>query len=1002
MIARILLGHWMAALLLGCSAVGWSGVLAAAETAAEPERPSVPLTDAERDYLADLQPLRVPLVAGQPPVSYLKDGQPAGYLNDLLDHVAAMLGITVERIGGLNYQQSVHALQSGSADLLNAYSAFGDGRPMTLHTRPVLRVPFVAVGRVVEGGAVKSTRDLAGKRLVMVSGFQQTQTLQARYPQLDIRLVDRIDEAYRSLRAREADYYIDNASHAGYYLREHLVTDLQIAGELPREELGVLEFRFAVHRDAPLLHAALQKALDAMDRSEFLALRDKWLSGEPAAPLLELTREERAWLDRHPVIRLASDYAWPPFESIDENGRYRGIAADYMRLLERRLGIEFVISPRRPWSEITTMVQDRELDVFSLAMETEQRRAYARFTAPYVSNPMIIVTDDRVGYVDGLDGLHGKTIAIERGYASFDLLSRQHPELQLRPYPDSLSAMLAVSKGEAFAYIGNIANLSYIMRNHGVANIKVSGQIPYKFELSMGVRSDWPELVPILQKALDSISLDEKNAILQKWISVDVEPGTDYTRIWQVAAVLLLLFLGVLYWNLMLNRMVRARTSQLQHQAHFDALTDLPNRFLAFDRLAHLISEARRAEALVALLFLDLDDFKKINDTLGHEVGDRLLVRVAERLRNAVRGEDTVARLGGDEFIILLGGLKTAADAGLVAEKLLACFGNAFNQDGRELLFTASIGIAVFPGDGDDSSTLLRNADSAMYHAKREGRNTYAYFTDTMNQEVSRRLLVESCMHGALERGEFTLHYQPKLDVRSRDIVGFEALMRWHSPELGEVSPYEFIPVAEHNGMISSMGRFVLSTGLLAVAAWQRRHDRPLSLAVNLSPRQFRDPELVQHIASALAESGVRPDALELEITEGVLMSGQSFVDQALGDLKRLGVAIAMDDFGTGYSSLSYLRKYPFDTVKIDREFIKDITTNTADHELANAAIAMSHSLGLKVVAEGVETEQQLALLAAKGCDLAQGYLFSRPLPAAQIDGLLQSPERLRRQQPAG
>jgi diguanylate cyclase (GGDEF)-like protein len=757
--------------------------------------------------------------------------------------------------------------------------------------------------------------------------------------------------------------------------------------------MGRLELRFAVSQDAPLLQSALQKALDALPRRGVRALRDKWLTGGAGASLA-LTDAERAWLDRHPVIRLASDHAWPPFETIDEQGSYQGIAADYMAILEERLGVDFVISPRRPWSEITEMLQARELDVFSMAMETEPRRAYARFTRPYVSNPMVIVTDDSVGYVNGIEGLIGRTVAIERGYASFDLLSQAHPQLQLRPYPDSLSAMLAVSRGEVFAYVGNIANLSHLVRNHGIANIKVSGQIPFHFELAMGVRSDWPELVPILQKALDSISLDERNAILQKWISVDVEPATDPTLIWQVAGVALLLLLGVLYWNLMLKRMVRVRTAQLQQQAHFDALTALPNRSLALDRLGQLIREGQREGQSSAVLFLDLDDFKKVNDTLGHDVGDHLLVKVAERLRGAVREQDTVARLGGDEFVVLLGGLRAASDAGLVAESLLGCFREAFEHDARQFRFTASVGIAVCPEDGTDSSTLLRNADSAMYHAKRQGRNTYAYYTDAMNLELARRLDVESCLHGALERGELTLHYQPKFDLRSEQIVGFEALLRWHSPVLGRVSPLEFIPIAEHNGMIAPIGRFILSEGLAMVADLQRRFRRELTLAVNLSPRQFHDPELVPHVAAALAESGVSGDTLELEVTEGVLMSGNRLVDDALAALKRLGVAIAMDDFGTGYSSLSYLRKYPFDTVKIDREFIRDITDNPADLELVNAAIAMCHGLGLKVVAEGVETEQQLALLARNGCDLAQGYLFSRPLPAAEIETLCEHRKR--------
>jgi len=984
-------GRRLCAGLIGFLLLVWGTTLAAGEATVATPHSAVPgLSEAEQQYLASLPALKVPLIAHQPPITFVSDGRPAGYLNDLLDILAVKLGLSIQRVSGLDYEQSLQALKSRDVDLLNDYSLDQTERDYALHTRPVLEVPFVAVGRASDPHSVKSIDDLRDKRLVLVSGYQQTETIRGRYPELQVLLVDNLVQAYSALRSRDADYYIDNATHAGFHLLQQMLTDLQIKGQLPAEQVGTLQLRFAVHTGHPLLHSALQKALDGLDREVQLALREKWLTAAAKAPMLDLSSEQRAWLAEHPHIRLASDHAWPPFEFIDDQGNYKGIAADYMRLLEQRLGITFVPSPRKRWSEITEMVKNRELDVYSLAMETAQRSAYANFTRPYVSNPMVIVTDHSVSYVDGIEGLSGKPIAIERGYASYDLLSANHPQLLLKAYPDSLSAMLAVSRGEAFAYVGNIATLSHVVRDQGLTNIKISGQLPYRFELAMGVRDDWPELVPILQKALDSISVEEKNAILQKWISVRLAEEFDFTLLWQIAGVVLLLFLAVLYWNLLLKRRVRERTSQLLYQAHYDALTNLPNRALALDRLSQLINEAHRHGDNIGLLFLDLDDFKKVNDTLGHEVGDKLLISVANRLRDAVRASDTVARLGGDEFIVLLGELHAPGDAGMVAENLLACFHDAFEHDGREFLFTVSIGIAVYPDDGDFPSTLLRNADSAMYHSKHQGRNTYSYYTDTMNLEVARRLQVEGCMHGALERGEFSVYYQPKLDIGDCSIVGFEALLRWHCPELGEVSPYEFIPIAEHNGAISELGRFVLSEALATTADWQAKFQVRLRIAVNLSPRQFRDPSLVEHIATLLERHGIHSDCLELEITEGVLMSGSPMVEQMLGELKQLGVRIAMDDFGTGYSSLSYLRKYPFDIIKIDREFIDDLTSNPADQQLTRAAIAMAHGLGLKVVAEGVETQEQLTHLATSRCDLAQGYLFSKPLPLAQARQLLQ------------
>ncbi len=430
---------------------------------------------------------------------------------------------------------------------------------------------------------------------------------------------------------------------------------------------------------------------------------------------------------------------------------------------------------------------------------------------------------------------------------------------------------------------------------------------------------------------------------------------------------------------------------KILHQAHFDALTDLPNRFLSLDRLSQLISEAQRNSELVAVLFLDLDDFKKINDTLGHDIGDKLLVEAAKRLQSETRSGDTVGRLGGDEFIILLGGLTEATDASPMVENLLNRFRDSFRIDGRELVLTASIGIAIYPNDGNSPSELLRNADSAMYYSKDEGRNTYSYFTNAMNQNVSRRLALEEQMHGALDRGEFQLHYQPKIDINSRNIIGVEALLRWHNSALGEVSPVEFISIAEQTGLIVPIGEFVLTEALAMTARWQNKCKQTFTVAVNLSPRQFRDPNLIPFIEKAISQSGLTGKSLELEITEGVLMSGHGYIDKALADINALEISIAMDDFGTGYSSLSYLRSYPFDVLKIDRSFINDITVDMADRKLVNAAIAMAHSLGLKVVAEGVETEEQLALLTAQGCEIAQGLLFSMPVSAKEITEMISS-----------
>ncbi|WP_022950982.1 sensor domain-containing protein [Leucothrix mucor] len=434
--------------------------------------------------------------------------------------------------------------------------------------------------------------------------------------------------------------------------------------------------------------------------------------------------------------------------------------------------------------------------------------------------------------------------------------------------------------------------------------------------------------------------------------------------------------------------------NEIFHKAHYDALTNLPNRFLALDLLESGLRDAYNQREVLAVFFLDLDGFKKINDTLGHETGDKLLIEAGKRLQTVVSDGGTVARLGGDEFIVILPKLTCSDDAIPTVEKLLEQFRTPFKVDDRELMLTSSVGISAFPEDGDSTSELLRKADSAMYSSKKTGRNTYTFFTESMNRGVSRELALEEQLHGALKRQEFRLVYQLQVDVQSGKIIGAEALVRWNNHLLGDVSPEEFIPIAEHTGLIIPLGQFILTESLRMVTHWQAIYGSEFRIAVNLSPRQFRDPNLIDFITEALQISGVSANTLELEITEGVLMSGHSFIDDALRDLSNLGIRLAMDDFGTGYSSLSYLRRYSFDTLKIDRSFIKDTAVSAASRELVTAIIAMGHALGLEIVAEGVETTMQLEFLAHRNCKYAQGYLFNQPVTATQVTERLEWQKR--------
>lgn len=425
--------------------------------------------------------------------------------------------------------------------------------------------------------------------------------------------------------------------------------------------------------------------------------------------------------------------------------------------------------------------------------------------------------------------------------------------------------------------------------------------------------------------------------------------------------------------------------NQLYHQANYDNLTGLPNRVLAFERLEYALERAVSEQSLVALLFIDLDLFKNVNDSLGHSAGDQLLVEVSRRLSECVRQSDTVARLGGDEFTVILTGLKDASGAEVVAKKITEACASPLSVGGNEVSISASIGITLFPEDGSDYEQLIHNADIAMYKSKEAGRNQYYFYTKQMNEQTQAQLKLETELRRALERQEFTLHYQPLVATTSCEVVGAEALLRWHNPALGQVSPAEFIPVAESTGLIVDIGLWVLKTACLQAKQWQRDKGMPRYVAVNVSGHQLKAPDFVQTIEQILAETGLPPTSLELEITESVLLDDPEGNRKTLEVLAEMGVRLAIDDFGTGYSSLSYLRRFPFDTLKIDRSFIGDIADEEEAAKLVSAIISIADVLGLTTVAEGVENQEQLDYLIAQGCDFSQGYYIAKPMPQENL-----------------
>ena len=868
-------------------------------------------------------------------------------------------------------------------------------------------------------------------------------------------------------------------------------------------------------------------------------------SHTPAPLPVQLTAEEKVFLEAHQPIRFAFDGYFPPYSFIKESGQLAGISYDTIQLISRKLNIQIEIDSRFLWKDIYQATLDREIDVIATMVDRPEREDQFSFTRPYVFKSLVIITHNSNQQIKDRSDLSGKTVVLLKNYRYSERILKDFPNITPFYVENMHEALTVIEERKADAAIGFFA-ASYFLQNKYLLNdIKFAAFYDRNSaNESIAVRKDWPILAGIFQKALNAITEEEKQSINRKWHPLTKLP-INFEAIRKIITTFLLILLILLFWIAQIKRQNRRikitqnklqtvnsdlnnlkenlesqvlqRTKQFQNSeqkyrslvenlrdeyffyqhdldgvftylspsvtnilgyrvedlfkhystfltehpdnaniedynkrcingektptyeievfdnkghkhslevtgnalyddndiciglegivhditlvkqtrdrlnwlSYYDDLTGLANRRLFKDRVEQIITLSHRQKRSMALLFLDLDRFKIVNDSLGHAVGDEVLKETASRLQVQLRDSDFAARMGGDEFTLILA--DTNADsAKIVAKKVLQSLSTPYLLNNQQFILGSSIGIAIYPKDGTDCETLLQQADNAMYFAKKE-KIGYAFCSSGLHQISNRRIKLEQALRKALEQNcyddtfELQIAYQSKHCVKTNVIQGYEALMRWQHPELGIISPVEFIPLAEDTGLIVELSNWVLTRVCLQAVQWTKEKFNFGKIAINISAVELINLELAKNIIEQIDATGALHEWIEIEITESALMKSPQVAVNVMTQLVDAGILIAIDDFGTGYSSLSYLKNIPATYIKIDQSFIRNLLASPEDQAVVRAIVAMAHALGKKVIAEGVETQEQLQFVAQNGCDLAQGYLFSKPVAANKL-----------------
>lgn len=693
---------------------------------------------------------------------------------------------------------------------------------------------------------------------------------------------------------------------------------------------------------------------------------------------LKLTVDEQAWLKANPTVRVAVKDGWMPIEFKSESNRHQGLSVDYISELANLLNIEFHII-----DYIDNITPDKA-DVISGVgnLSLLNGTDYQALDQPFLSFPFAIYINDRINSINTTSNLqdykHLSVATFKSGKAG-QYIRQKYPEINLVYVDIADEAFDLLNSGNVDAYVGNEMVVDYHINVHRLRFAKKAGVTDLSTSVSMAVRNDWPVFASILSKSLNHIGANNPN-IVDKWREAD-SPLSKTLKI--LIGVAFIVFLVMLLRFHRLKQVLRKQSidseQQIWKRANFDFLTQLPNRHLFQNRLEQALSRTNRSRLSVGLLFIDLDNFKHVNDQSGHAFGDKLLLQVANRISHCVREADTAARFGGDEFVVLISDLKDTLYLEVICQKILDELQRPFSIDGKDILISASIGVAMFPDDTHYPDELLSFADKAMYQAKKLGRNQFHFFTEAIQAASISRLSTTNDLRIALKKQQFVLYYQPIIDLNNSSIKKAEVLVRWNHPLKGLTGPVEFIPITEETGLIKELGQWVFTQAVEELSKIHSSIDPDFQLSINVSPQQFQSPHDLMRWIDLLKAHGIPGHCISLEITEGLLLDANSVVKSTLSALRKYGVQVSIDDFGTGYSALSYLKKFDIDYVKIDQSFVQSLESNNYDAVLCEAMIEMAHKLGIRVIAEGIETKVQKQMLTSYTCDFGQGYLFARP-----------------------